>query len=309
VDLAAHIRNYYFKNFAKLSAPRQFHFASRLAAWEGSADARKKLTPLQSYLLPGSPKHTFAQLLKKPVGPIYEGAKRMPFFERYPMLHGINIALFRIKHLKDIYGIDLRHVLWELVSRDDLKKLNQALRTDVKATGWLSSFWVNHLYLSELLFGEEFSLDPELLIAASERYDINDVVQLNLNIYFLTHCIIADSNFYLRSPPAHRMPIYIEMLNILDRLIEHGGAKLDAQLEYLVTSRICGRTSPFENIVYKQLPSLLNSDGYLTEPTGQFSDKSSNSLDASEHRNVLYIMSTTEFSPHKNRVKPFVLSD
>jgi hypothetical protein len=309
MDLAAHIRNYYYKNFDKLSAARQFHFASRLAAWEDSAEARDKLIPLQSYLLPGSPKHTLSQLLKKPVGPIYEGAKRILFFERYPMLHGINTALFRIKHLKDIYGIDLRHVLWELISRDDLKKLNQALRTDVEAMVWLSSFWVNHLYLSELLFGEEFSLDPKLHIAASERYDINDVVQLNLNIYFLTHCIIADSNFYLRLPPTHRLPIYIEMLNILDRLIEHRGAKLDAQLEYLVTNRICGRTPAHQNRVYRQLPSLLSSDGYLTEPAGQFSDKSPNSLDASEHRNVLYIMSTTEFSPQKNRFKPFLLSD
>lgn len=300
MDLADSIRSYYFSNFDKLSKPRQFHFASRLAAWESSAEAAEKLHLLRDYMLPSSTKNMLSRLLQSPLGRIYEDNKRRPFFDKYAQLHGINLALFRLRHLKEIYGIDLRDTFWELVSRQELIKLNQGLRGDAEALRWLSSFAVNHLYLSELLFGDEFQLEPEIFLNASRGFDLDDPVQLNLNIYLFTHCIIADSNFYCRFAPAEREPVYSGMLGIMDRLVGSDAAKLDVELEYLVANRILGRNSTLEEMIYRRLPDLLSPEGsYLIERRNSQTNRKSNSLDASEHRNVLYIMSTSRFRPDR----------
>src|SRR5438552_1813322 len=107
MSLPQEIKQYYFDNFKALPTGRQFHFASRLAAWEGSPEAIEVLRELRNYLLPSDSRTVLSEILEKPVGSIYGKSLRKIYFEKYPKLFGIHNALFRIRHLKEIYGLDI----------------------------------------------------------------------------------------------------------------------------------------------------------------------------------------------------------
>lgn len=297
MDLTDSIRRYFFDNFDRLKPRRRFHFASRLAAWEGLQEATDKLGELKSFMVPLDHNRMFSHLLNQPLGLTYAQDRRRPYFQKYSSLHGLNLCLFQIRHLKEVYGIDLRDSFTRVVDIDDARDSACELLSDLEALRVLSSFAVNHLYLLDKLYGLEF--DPAIFLKIAD-YDESDDTQLNLTIYMLTHCLIAESNFYSDLIPANRLKVYASMIDILDSLIsKQTGIKIDVKLEYLVASRICHRVSPFQERICAQLSRHLSPAGYIIDVQGA---PGINNLNTSEHRNVLFIMSQSAYSPHKIRI-------
>ncbi|HSD55933.1 MAG TPA: hypothetical protein VLA92_02155, partial [Candidatus Saccharimonadales bacterium] len=125
-------------------------------------------------------------------------------------------------------------------------------------------------------------------------YNADDVLHLQLLVYYYTHCIIADSNFYEEAILPELLPEYKKMLTTLDTVIDTNFSKLslDTKLEFLVSARICGYRSHATDRIFEECQASCSPDGtFLIDTHNTFADRDEKkSLDASEHRNVLYIM-------------------
>ncbi len=208
MTLTQEIRQYYLKNLNLLNIDKRFHFASRLAAWEDSAEATTILKGLKNYILNNDVRVVLKNILDSQAGNVYGKDLRKEYFEKYPNLFGIHNALFRLRHLKEIYGIDAREELLNLVSQNELELLYTKLINDTAALRILSRFAIDYIFLYEILFGAKKRLDPALILRQKDRYKLSDSTQLHLFIYLFTHCIIADSNFYIRNVPKNRLSIF-----------------------------------------------------------------------------------------------------
>lgn len=298
MDLADGIRQYFFDNFARLRPRRQFHFASRLAAWEGSEQARAKLSDLKPFMTQLGPGRMLDNLFNYPLGPVYADEARQKYFQKYPLLHGLNMCLFHVRHLKEVYGIDWRKDFLKVFPLAGLERHARAIADDKQALKFLSSFAVNHLYLVSELYGVRDLANPETFYELHNQYDPADALQSNLLVYLFTHCVIAESNFYTKDIPPNQLDVYSRMIEKLDELCaDTDTIKLDAKLEYLVASRICGKQSPLLSRIHSNLQ--LNVDGaYIIDPMNSGPRDYLNSLNVSEHRNALYIMGCSAYKPH-----------
>jgi hypothetical protein len=300
MDLAQSIKQYYFGQFSELPAEKQFHFASRIAAWESDEQAVKHLKNLQGFMTnDGDIKGALQDILAAPIGNVYGKKLRKTYFDKYPGLYGIHNAFFRLRHLKEVYGIDCMADFLELVPLHELKSLYDSLGKDIEAFRILSRFAVDYIFLYEILFDIKDRLDPEAILEISKGYDLCDTQQANLYVYLLTHCIIADSNFYIRNIASGRLDTYTKMLDQLDIFIgTRRDIKLDAQFEVLVANRICMRFSSMAGTIDSRASKSLSSDGtYIIDELNEMTNPRLNSFTGSEHRNVLYIMSRSNFQP------------
>jgi len=270
-----------------------------MAAWEADPSAQSKLAGMKAYMTgDGDIKSLLAGILGSPVRQnIFGRSLRQPFFDKYPQLFGFHDALFRLRHLKEIYGIDGRGQLLELISREDMEKLYSQLVHDQPALRILSRFAIDYLILYEILFDRKQRLDPGQLLELAEDYNLEDDVQFHLLVYLFTHTIIADSFFYSRPVPAARLDVYRQKLSRLEELlVQRPGAKLDCQYEFLVACRICGMDSPLFSKLHEAAPTQLSPEGtFITDPKNGGPEAGLNGFGRSEHRNVLFIMSQSPY--------------
>lgn len=304
MDLAREIKQYYFENLESLSEDKRFHFASRIAAWEGSPEAIKILRELKSYVLPTDVETVLSGILNKPAGNLYGKELRKSYFEKYPKLFGVHNALFRIRHLKEIYGIDVREDFLRIVDQNELEILYRKLINDEGALRILSRFAVDYIFLYEILYGINKRMDPSLILSQRKDYDLNDTVQLHLFIYLYTHSIIADSNFYVKKVPDDRLPLYRKMLEELESIIAgRGDIKLDNKFEYLVACRICEWETPLAAEITRRASLSLSHHGkFVVDELNSNLNDGLNSFAGSEHRNVLFIMSSSPFNPRSTLI-------
>lgn len=312
MDLSKEIKQYYFDNIASLPPSKQFHFASRIGAWCGDTEAYDLLLQLKKYLAPDpSPSG-----LKRTVAAIVDGKRlsktnahdlRLPYFKKYPSLRNIDAALFRVRHLETVYGIDSRDAFLNCVDKASLDNLATKLENDDEAIRMLSTFAINFLYLYKgLILEQQKDINPQLFINIGQDYDNNKPKHLQLLIYLFTHCIINETNFYVRDIPSTRLPDYIQMLKILEPLIERAfeDINLDNKLEYLVCCRICNYDTPlFKRIFLECRKSLSNKGTFLIDRHNSNIQADRETFSKSEHRNVLFIMSSSGFKPHSTLIR------
>jgi hypothetical protein len=298
MDLAAEIKSYYLSNYQRLPKHKQFHLASRLAAWEGSPAAFEILRELRPYMVPGDKRAALSVEMNRPVRRVYGYNLRKKYFEKYPDLFGLHESLFKIRHWKEIYGIDARDELVEVAGRDTMTQLYEKLTDDREALMILSRFAVDFIYLYETYFSEP-RFDPKILLDYGDPHN-DDETRLNLFIYLYTHAIIAETNFYIRHIPEDKLPIYRQMLVKMEPLLlRHKIIKLDTQIEHLVASRLCGDKSKLEARIVDIASRSLSPDGkFIIDEVNQRNFPSLNSFSGSEHRNVLFIMSMSPYKPH-----------
>ncbi|MET1033374.1 MAG: hypothetical protein ABWX94_02655, partial [Candidatus Saccharimonadales bacterium] len=121
-----------------------------------------------------------------------------------------------------------------------------------------------------------------------------------------THCIIGESNFYTRTIPDYAASIYRDMLTSLEVLItEHfDDINLDNKLEFLVCCRICSYETDLFDRIYEECSKSLSPNGtYLIDThNGHTAQQNRTSLQASEHRNVLFLLSCSPYRPHSTLV-------
>jgi len=300
MELAETIKQFYFSRFSELPRDKQFHFASRLAAWQNDPQAISELERLAAYMVPDKSdlKPLLQAILDSQPSRPYAYELRRPYFQKYPGLFGIHNAMFRVRHLKEFYGIDARQQLIELAGREVMERIYNGLRADPDAIRLLSRFAVDYLFLYEILFEKPRQFDPRELTAIADGYDSKDIVQSHLFIYLFTHAIIADSNFYARAVPSDRIGLYQVMLHKLEAVLDDGRKfKLDNQFELLVAARICGIDSGLSDKINQAARQSLDTSGnFIVDSFNGPPNTYLNSFSGSEHRNVLYIMST---SPYK----------
>lgn len=310
MQLADDIQNYYFEHLAQLDSDKQFHFCTRLAAWRGDNRAVAFLEQYRTQILPITAtstemKHMLRGLMERHTTARANAANlRNVYFDAYPELRGICLALFRVRHLQAVYGIDTRTIFLDVMPESELLRIKQALLNDDDAMRILSTYAVNFLYLTERVILDHDSpkaIDLVHIYNLGKGYDKSNSEHLRLLIYLYTHCIIGESNFYTRAIPEYAIGVYRDMLASLEVLIaEHfDDISLDNKLEFLVCCRICSYDSPLFDRIYKECDKSLSPNGtYLIDTLNMYAASSAKkTFAASEHRNVLYILSTSAYDP------------
>lgn len=297
------VYSYYRQHFNELPQDKQFHFATRIGAWRGELWAydvlRSHREPFTSDSL-----QAIIDAPRKAGGAISQ--LRTPFFQRYPRLFGLSKALFHVRHLEAVYGIDAREVLFAFAPRQELDELRDALLSDPDAVAILSTVAINYLYLLErVIYRSNDTLPLDWLYALRSRYDLSNMQHVQLLIYLYTHCIIGDTNFYTKQVPESALPVYQRMLRDLEGIIttHYDDIKLDNKLEFLVCTQICNIASPLAGRIYNECQASISPSGtFLVDTHNTNSQSKLTGLSSSEHRNVLFIMSGTPYAPHSTLI-------
>lgn len=303
------IATYYKDNFDSLSDDKKFHFASRMGAWYDDAFSANYLASVKDTYL-GSVEKITADLqnllTNPPEAKINAAATRAPYFEKYPDLRGLMLALFRVRHLLAIYDYDARDILANIYPVENMYALSDALKSDHSALKILSTYAINVIYLIDgiLYPAHDRTVPIAEFYEIGKTYKEDDPEQIQLMIYFYTHCIIGASNFYTKAVSADSLSVYQRMVVDLDRVVarEFEQVNLDNKFELLVCGRIVGSPLSITEQVYDEASRSLSNEGTFTIDTHN-SHKQSNktSLTDSEHRNVLFILSDAPYAPNESR--------
>lgn len=304
------VQEYYFKHLLDLDDAKQFHFASRLAAWTGDQRYLDVLDGLEAFILPKTSSSDFGlgRLLTKPIGPSRIAAElRAPYFERFPNLYGLELALFRLRHAQYVYATDISNSLFAYETPQDIKNLQEQLLASDEAIKYLSTYAINFCYLADILVNrKEPEIDLDRIIKIGATYDLHDPVHIQLFLYLYTHCIIAETNFYIRPIRPALIQTFQKMLRTAEGVIDQNftDISLDNKLEFLVCTRICNYTSRIESRVYKECSESLSDEGvFIVDKHNSAIRASRQSFSASEHRNALLILSATPYRPHSTLVR------
>ena len=305
MSLAHEIEAYYLAHLDELTPDKRFHFASRLAAWDDDSAARELLVSCQPEYVKASDEMLadIRQLLEHPPeAKINALTERQPFFDTYPELRGRILALFRVRHLRDIYGVDLTQEFLAFVSKDELYAMADRLEADQEAIKVLSTYAINYLYLVRRILypdGNEGMIRlVETTLGIGQRYDTTNPTEIQLLIYLYMHCIIGAANFYHDEIAEDEREPYLEMVRQLEVVIGQNfeTVNLDNKFEFLVCCRMLGYDTPLFVRIHDEAARSISANGTFVVDTWNHNAQSDKvTLSDSEHRNVLYIMSTRPY--------------
>lgn len=300
-SLSNNIYRYYCDHYAELSFDKQLHFASRLYLWDQDDFGASALSGLRSEVtLQGDPAAALRAVYKQATETIYHGSKnaaglRAPYFEKYPHLRTLLVVLFRLTFLESVYGLDARAAFFELFDRTEAEELLKKLLADEPALAILSTHAINALYLyNRVVKNDETAFDPSLFLRiAHGQYDLENPIHLQLYIYLYTHCIIGESKFYARRLPDRHLETYRRMLGELETLMgqRFAGINLDNKFEFLVCCKLAGYESKLADRIEAEAALSVSDDGtFLVDRHNTNPQTANSTLDLSEHRNVLYLL-------------------
>lgn len=302
MNISEDIKEHYFKYFDLLTPDKQFHFATRLKAWSNDPRTDVILAERLKDFSVDNPLPSLQELcLNPPVAKINAAERRSKYFEKYPNLRGAMLGLFRVRHLLYVYDVDVRDLLLTIYSKEELYALSDQIKLDDDALKILSTYAINFIYLVDVILYPR-KIDTSFLehiLNLKESYDISQSEDIQLLIYLFTHCIIGDSNFYHSSINLIRKPIYHAMLQTLETIIENNfeAVNLDNKFEFLVCCRILNIQTNLNIRIYAEAEKSLSPEGtYVIDTLNVAKQGNKTSLSDSEHRNVLYIMSTSSYA-------------
>lgn len=307
MDLRRQIKDFYINHADKLPEDKRFHLATRLAAWTGDPDALALIRSLKSNFVPEpySEDRLQAILRKLITSPPKHGINaellRKEYFEKYPNLRGLHLALFRVRHLLQVYDIDARQVFFGLASKEECLQLERQLLADDQAVRMLSTYAINYIYLLERVMldrDQTEAINIEHFYDLGDQYDLGDRSHVQLLIYLYTHCIIGETKFYARAIPGQLLPAYQKMLQRLESIItDHfDDINLDNKLEFLVCCRICNFDTPLKTRIDDECARSVSDNGdFLIDRHNKNQQLSRQTFASSEHRNVLFIMSGSPY--------------
>jgi hypothetical protein len=290
-DLSNTIIATYTARFDELDAAHQFHWLSRLRQWQNIANSAV-FTDVISRDQPANEaaaREILATALASQPDPqiVNHYNLRQKYFGAYPSLFGTHQALFQVRHWLFHGDLDARDTLKQLLDAVVLDDLLNKLRVDEAALAALSTYAVNTLYLAKQLLQQ----DETFFLGSALATKVAPLSLPTLFCYFVTHCVIADTLFYAHPVPEQHRDEYQKMLAMVEGLLgPETELSLDAQLEFVVAGRLCGYESPQAAGIIANAEQHFDSQlGYITDP----SKPNKNTLNAAEHRNVLYVMATT----------------
>lgn len=302
------INNYYLSHFSELPFAKQFHFASRTWLWNQDNNVETFLHDAKTEFC-GNPPESVKDVLQDIINNLSPdfGSKnaaelRAPYFAKYPLLKKVLPLLFRLLFIQTVYGFDTREQLYGFVSKEELENLKENLIKDSEAIAILSTHASNFLYLyHRFLLNDETGFDIEHLYQIGKtKYDLTNKTHLQLYIYLYTHCIIGESLFYKRQISSEKLPIYQKMVKELDYILNDRfmDINLDNKFEILTCFKICGHVSKLTQKVYDEAEQSWSDNGdFLIDKHNNNPQLDNTNLEKSEHRNVLAIISSRDFSP------------
>jgi len=304
MELADKIHAYYLHNFSELPVDKQFHYASRLSSWNDDEQCQKYLDELRTNIIPENKPVTdfLKDIIENLPNNVMNAAEaRAPYFAKYPDVRGLMLALFRVRHMLYIYNVDARRELVAIKPYDELHGLAVKLSQDEDALRILSTYAINYIYLVEHILFDVHSgvINIESMYKLGDIYKIENKDQILLLIYLYTHCIIGESNFYERGVLPDRKQVYIKMLDYMEDLISQNyeNINLDNKLEFLVCCRILNFNSKLFDKIYDECLQSISTNGtFLVDTINKAGQTKKTSFADSEHRNVLFIMSTTPYT-------------
>lgn len=280
MKLSERARQTYIERFSELSEAKRFHFATRLKNFQGTSD-------FDNYLQDHIPANNLAEILSNnDYSKVNFYENRKEFFEKYDRLYALEAALFRVNHLKNEYGIDIREELTKLYPKEDIYALCDMLLEDEPALKELSTYAVNVLCLSEQLYPRESDVVERLC-----GFVLNDCASEGQTmVYFATHIILCSTSFYTQSVPEKYQAKFRVMLAKCEEFILENFAtmSLDMKLEYLVCAQLIDADTALEDAIREECEDCMSPEGYLLDwrrPARL------NNLEGAEHRNALFVMS------------------
>jgi len=305
--LSNNILRYYQTHAHEMPIDKQYHLASRLYLWNQNSVAAQSLQDLQSEFTSNhDPETALRKIITASLESPVHGSKnaaelRRPYFERYPKLKMYVSTLFRMHFMRLLHDIDSRPLFHTLFDRAEVSQLRHDLLQDPKALAILSTHAINFLYLYDRSFTKTNSLPLHVFLEVGRtQYDFTNRMHLQLFIYLYTHCILGESLFYYRQPPAATREVYLTMLQELEQVItEHfEDINLDNKCEFLVCAKILGKSSPLEGRIFVEAEQSVSNDGtFLVDRHNNNPQADNSTLEKSEHRNVLFMMANSDFTP------------
>ena len=217
-------------------------------------------------------------------------AERRPFFEKYNNLFAVEAALFRVNHLLNEYNVDIRKKFIELYPLDKLYALADALMEDSEAIAVLSTWAVNVICLTEILFPRNKNVIRDLSKKSLEL-ELNDPL---LSIYLFTHIILCDTNFYTKPISPDNLELFTKMLDRAAEIINENfdSLILDVRIEFLVCANLIGKNYPvLRQRIKAECANNLRDKPYIID---RRRPERYHTLNGAEHTNVLFIMSELE---------------
>ncbi len=274
------VKKYYLNHFEDLSMDKKFHFATRMMVSGQPEDFWK------TYLENNHPETNIAKMLSRnDYSKVNYLALRQPFFEKYDNIYALEATLVRICHMINLYNIDYRAEFKQIFSIQKLYQLVDQLMTDDEAIKILSTYAINVISLTEILFPRNKDLMQELIQKTSQMSGAPELM-----LYLYTHIIICATNFYYRSIPVDSCPSLKEILKKSEAIISEHYDKisLDIKLEFLVCAKLLRVKTKLKPRITADCQKILDNNDYLIDPkkASRF-----NTINGAEHRNALLIMS------------------
>lgn len=300
-----------FDNNLKYLPGNSFHYLSRMFLWTKEEKYKLLLDEQKASYIGDTADETkekvskIFQRTKSDKPKVLKNAKKIAreeFYLKYPERDKYLRFLYKYLFSKNIYGYDISNIASDLFSEEDLVQLYRKLYADKDAIAVLSTHAINFFYLTKIYLGEKFhsynlELNPEIFLDIfknSEKYNNEDL--FGLKIYLITHCVIAESQFYYKKVTAD---IYKTMLaELSDFLIKnYFRTSLDNKFEYLVCCRLCDyKNELLENIIYQEaMHSTESHDVYISDIFNASGENKYKTMSSAEHRNVLFIMSRSDY--------------
>jgi RimK family alpha-L-glutamate ligase len=298
------VKSYYQKSINTIGA-KTFHFASRLYLWSGDQWARQTLDELQPQYLGKGDKGIeakFSSYLNSPLKQSFtKVARRRDYFDQFERLRRFNKILFKVLFAQTLYGHDLRPQVRQLGLEEEMLAILEQLRGDESAMQLLSTRAINYIYLLHYYFRDEpekVSFDPEWFLQLAQRFDdsLDPHHAHKLKIYLLTHAIIGASHYYNHPVDA---PVYRRMVAYLEEIIhqQYFTTTLDTKFEFLVCAALTRYETYLKPIIHSEASRSLSACGnFIVDQYSHDPLIAKDQLWQSEHRNVLYLMSTMPFA-------------
>ena len=125
------------------------------------------------------------------------------------------------------------------------------------------------------------------------KFNPQDDAELRLKIYFLTHCLIGASLFYIKDINSKDKKAYQKLVKELENLIKDNyfQVTLDNKFEFLVAAKLCDYQTVLRKTIKSEADNAFSLYGnYLIDQLNQTEKIYGDNIISSEHRNVLYLM-------------------
>ena len=289
------VKNFYRLNFRYLSY-RQFHYLTRLYLWFGQKTDKKRLDKFKNeYCDQEKLKEKFENYLENR-DKINRSSfdRRQQYLEKYPDLKIYTRILFLYLWAKYLFNQDITPLVEQYLSKEKLVSLQKKLLDDQSALRGLSTSAINFLYLSREYLGRKSQkISPNFLLEVISKFNPQDDAELRLKIYFLTHCLIGASLFYIKDINSKDKKAYQKFVKELENLIKDNyfQVTLDNKFEFLVAAKLCDYQTDLRKTIKSEADNAFSLYGnYLIDQLNQTEKIYGDNIISSEHRNVLYLM-------------------